>query len=123
VVRAARATRAARRRAVIRAIRLATRARRAAAARPGASIEGVDEALFERLRALRRRIARERGVPPYIVFGDRTLQELAAEKPTTLSVCGSTAHRAALARITRIARCASCSGTSSPCCQPSAGRR
>ncbi|MCC7015350.1 MAG: RecQ family ATP-dependent DNA helicase [Planctomycetes bacterium] len=40
-----------------------------------------DAALFERLRALRRRLAAERGVPPYIVFGDRTLQELAAAKP------------------------------------------
>ncbi len=41
-----------------------------------------DDALFQRLRALRRRLAAERGVPPYLIFGDRTLQELAAAKPT-----------------------------------------
>jgi ATP-dependent DNA helicase RecQ len=41
-----------------------------------------DDALFQRLRALRRRLATERGVPPYLIFGDRTLQELAAAKPT-----------------------------------------
>ena len=39
--------------------------------------------MFQRLRALRRRLAAERRVPPYLIFGDRTLQELAAAKPTT----------------------------------------
>ncbi|UCD76382.1 MAG: RecQ family ATP-dependent DNA helicase, partial [Phycisphaerales bacterium] len=34
------------------------------------SWEGVDEALFERLRDLRREIARERSVPAYVIFGD-----------------------------------------------------
>jgi ATP-dependent DNA helicase RecQ len=43
-----------------------------------------DVALFEKLRALRRKLAQDRGVPPYVIFGDRTLQELAALKPTTL---------------------------------------
>jgi ATP-dependent DNA helicase RecQ len=43
----------------------------------------VDEALFERLRALRRSLARERGVPPYVIFNDRTLEQLAARKPRT----------------------------------------
>jgi ATP-dependent DNA helicase RecQ len=42
-----------------------------------------DEALFERLRALRRRLAAERGVPPYLIFNDRTLYEMAAKKPRT----------------------------------------
>ena len=42
-----------------------------------------DERMFQRLRALRRRLAAERRVPPYLIFGDRTLQELAAAKPTT----------------------------------------
>ena len=40
-----------------------------------------DEALFERLRALRRRLAAQRSVPPYLIFGDRTLAQLAALKP------------------------------------------
>ncbi len=43
-----------------------------------------DESLFQRLRALRRRLAAERHVPPYLIFGDRTLQELAAVKPTSV---------------------------------------
>jgi ATP-dependent DNA helicase RecQ len=31
---------------------------------------------------LRRKLAAQRSVPPYLIFGDRTLQELAAAKPT-----------------------------------------
>jgi ATP-dependent DNA helicase RecQ len=44
-----------------------------------------DPGLFEALRTLRRDIAAEMGVPPYIVFGDVTLKELAAVRPGTLS--------------------------------------
>ena len=40
-----------------------------------------DETLFEDLRRLRRRLADEQGVPPYVVFGDATLIEMAARKP------------------------------------------
>ena len=40
-----------------------------------------DEALFERLRIVRARLARERSVPAYIVFGDKTLQEMARSLP------------------------------------------
>ena len=36
-----------------------------------------DSALFDKLRSLRRRIASKKGVPPYIVFGDATLQQMA----------------------------------------------
>ena len=36
-----------------------------------------DGGLFEKLRALRRRIASEKRVPPYVVFGDATLQQMA----------------------------------------------
>jgi ATP-dependent DNA helicase RecQ len=43
----------------------------------------VDRALFDQLRALRRELAHERGVPPYLVFNDRTLSEMAARKPRT----------------------------------------
>ncbi len=37
--------------------------------------------LFEALRACRRDIAKERGVPPYVVFHDSTLREMAAFRP------------------------------------------
>lgn len=51
---------------------------------PGdASWEGVDHDLFEVLRALRMEMAEERGVPPYVIFHDRTLRELARLKPVT----------------------------------------
>ena len=46
--------------------------------------EGVDRGLFERLRALRLSVARARGVPPYVIFHDTTLRELARLKPTTI---------------------------------------
>jgi ATP-dependent DNA helicase RecQ len=48
------------------------------------SLASPDAALFERLRALRAGLARARGVPPYVVFHDSTLRELAARRPTTL---------------------------------------
>ena len=48
-------------------------------------MEGVDHDLFERLRAVRLQIARERGVPPYVIFHDTTLRELARIKPTSLA--------------------------------------
>ncbi len=40
-----------------------------------------DEGLFEDLREFRRDLARERGVPPYLIFNDRTLALMAATKP------------------------------------------
>lgn len=59
--------------------------------------ELIKDALFERLRALRKRIADETGVPPYVVFTDTTLQEMAAERPTNkismLSVSGVGAQK------------------------------
>jgi ATP-dependent DNA helicase RecQ len=48
------------------------------------SWEGVDKALFERLREMRMSLARARGVPPYVVFHDSTLRELARVKPKSL---------------------------------------
>jgi len=43
-----------------------------------------DKQLFEVLRQLRRQLADERNVPPYIVFSDATLQELVRIKPANL---------------------------------------
>jgi len=47
-----------------------------------------DEALFEKLRTLRRELASERGVPPYIIFGDVALRHMARDYPTTLGAFG-----------------------------------
>lgn len=44
-----------------------------------------DMALFDTLRQLRRQYAIEQKVPPYVIFNDATLKELAVHKPTSLS--------------------------------------
>jgi ATP-dependent DNA helicase RecQ len=49
------------------------------------SWQDVDRDLFERLRALRLDIARSRGVPPYVIFHDTTLREMARLKPRSVS--------------------------------------
>ncbi|MGE3274146.1 MAG: DNA helicase RecQ [Vicinamibacterales bacterium] len=48
------------------------------------SWEGVDRDLFEALRAMRLEVARARHVPPYVIFHDTTLRELARLRPTTM---------------------------------------
>ncbi|MGV3516534.1 DNA helicase RecQ [Luteitalea sp.] len=45
------------------------------------SWEGVDRDLFERLREVRLALARGRGVPPYVIFHDTTLREMARLRP------------------------------------------
>lgn len=45
---------------------------------------GVDKILFEEFRSLRKQLAQERQVPPYIIFTDATLRELARNRPSTL---------------------------------------
>jgi ATP-dependent DNA helicase RecQ len=42
-----------------------------------------DPGLFERLRALRKRLADERKVPAFVVFSDKSLQDMAARRPRT----------------------------------------
>lgn len=44
---------------------------------------GVDEDLFELLRAKRSELARKHNVPAYIIFGDKSLKDMATRKPTT----------------------------------------
>jgi ATP-dependent DNA helicase RecQ len=62
------------------------------------SWQDVDRALFDRLRAVRLEIARSRGVPPYVIFHDATLREMARLRPTSrealLSVRGVGARKA-----------------------------
>lgn len=47
-----------------------------------------ENALFEELRALRRSIAEEQNVPPFVIFGDKTLQEIAYYLPQSLPSFG-----------------------------------
>jgi ATP-dependent DNA helicase RecQ len=50
---------------------------------------GVDRELFEALRVLRRDIANRLGKPPYVVFADETLRELARRRPSSLGAMAS----------------------------------
>jgi ATP-dependent DNA helicase RecQ len=73
-----------------RAVKLMQPARRAIEERPSkskadtVSWEGVDRELFEELRKLRRSLAEERGVQPYMIFSDASLREFALCRPTNL---------------------------------------
>src|SRR5690606_40163810 len=62
-------------------------ARRKTAATP-ATLPDVDRPLFEALREKRMALAKEQGVPPYVIFHDRTLLEMAARRPATLDALG-----------------------------------
>ncbi|MBU3593586.1 DNA helicase RecQ [Polynucleobacter sp. 71A-WALBACH] len=44
----------------------------------------ADESLWEALKAKRTELAREQGVPPYVIFHDSSLQEMVKSAPTTL---------------------------------------
>jgi ATP-dependent DNA helicase RecQ len=50
--------------------------------------EGPTDPLFDALREARRKLASEAGVPPYVIFHDSTLREIAASKPRSLDELG-----------------------------------
>jgi ATP-dependent DNA helicase RecQ len=52
--------------------------------RRGAEANPVGDPLFEALREVRRELARVAGLPPYVIFHDATLREMAALRPRTL---------------------------------------
>lgn len=52
--------------------------------RSSVALEGIDEDMWEELRLLRKELAEEQGVPPFMVFHDATLAEMAREQPKTL---------------------------------------
>ncbi len=74
----------------------ATVAMRRAVARPGrsrrpvasASIEGVDASLLDQLKAWRLAEARAQGVPAYVILHDRTLAEIARQRPRDVDALG-----------------------------------
>jgi ATP-dependent DNA helicase RecQ len=51
---------------------------------PAAGPDVSDAAVFEALRVLRRKVADERGVPPYLIFSDASLRDMARVRPATL---------------------------------------
>jgi ATP-dependent DNA helicase RecQ len=46
--------------------------------------QGVDKGLFDALRKVRATLARERGVPAFVIFGDAALRDMARKRPSTL---------------------------------------
>ncbi|MFT7879302.1 MAG: DNA helicase RecQ [Sulfurimonas sp.] len=56
---------------------------RAAPKRKVTFFDDYDVVLFDKLRDLRAEIAEHNGIPPYIVFSDKTLKDLSAKKPLT----------------------------------------
>ena len=54
----------------------------------GAALNPVGDPLFDALRNLRRDLARENGVPPYVIFHDSVLREMAATRPGSLTELG-----------------------------------
>lgn len=64
------------------------RERRRKGARGGGAANPVGNPLFEALRAKRREIAAETGLPPYVIFHDSTLRDMALARPASLSALG-----------------------------------
>lgn len=49
---------------------------------PVADLSDDDQRLFETLRELRKQLAAEQGVPPYVIFGDAALLEMSRQRPS-----------------------------------------
>ncbi|MBS0331150.1 MAG: HRDC domain-containing protein, partial [Proteobacteria bacterium] len=62
--------------------------RKARKGRDGIAVSPSDQGLFEALRAWRSRAAKAQHVPPYVIFHDRTLAEIAAAKPGRRAALG-----------------------------------
>ena len=77
--------------------RVREQAKKKKALRAAAGQGPCDESLFEELRMLRKRLADEQGVPPYVIFGDVTLIQMAricpVDESTLLGVTGVGQHK------------------------------
>jgi ATP-dependent DNA helicase RecQ len=58
-------------------------------AKPVVSLNPESEDLFRRLKALRKEIADTNSVPPYVIFPDRSLREMAVARPKDLAAFGA----------------------------------
>ena len=68
----------------LRALPAREKTRKATAStRPVIELDAADQALFEALRVRRLELAREHSVPPYVIFHDSTLRELASLRPSS----------------------------------------
>jgi ATP-dependent DNA helicase RecQ len=67
---------------------LAPKPERKARRERAAGVNPIGNLLFEALRGLRRELAAEANVPPYVIFHDAVLREMAAHRPATQSQLG-----------------------------------
>ncbi len=74
--------------ALSRALSAKERKEKAAEAAPKSNTALFEEALMEALRKKRGEVAKEENVPAYVVFSDKTLQEMASQRPITLRDMG-----------------------------------
>jgi ATP-dependent DNA helicase RecQ len=65
------------------------RTQRASRRGDGETANPVGDPLFDALRAMRRELAVEAGVPPYVIFHDSALRAMASERPATRSALGT----------------------------------
>ena len=71
-----------------RGVEIVVPPRRSRSRRGDAAANPVGDPLFEALRDLRRELAQEAQVPPYVIFHDSTLREMAASRPSSLAELG-----------------------------------
>ena len=71
-----------------RAVEIVVPPKRARSRRGDSVANPVGDPLFEALRELRRELAAEAQVPPYVIFHDSTLREMAANRPASLDALG-----------------------------------
>ncbi len=64
------------------------RERKKRSARNGSDANPVGDPLFDALRTCRRELAQDAGVPPYVIFHDSTLREMAEQRPATIHELG-----------------------------------
>src|SRR6516165_3019621 len=69
----------------LRVLKSAKSERKAARRDAREAIPAADRALFEKLRAKRLELAKAQNVPPYVIFHDKTLAEMAARNPRSVA--------------------------------------
>lgn len=73
----------------LRVPKKAKAARSKTARAAGPALDAHDQALFDRLRQRRLELAKAQNVPPYVIFHDKTLLEMAARQPRSLTELAS----------------------------------
>ncbi|MDQ6960081.1 MAG: RQC domain-containing protein, partial [Mariprofundaceae bacterium] len=68
---------------MLRKLRKPSKAKKKKTSTSAQDLSPQDQSLFEILRALRSRLAKEQNVPPYVIFPDKTLTEMAIVKPVS----------------------------------------